>query len=89
MSKLLFHIETIRLLRNEIDDPIIHKDLDNALDSIVHMAPEIIDLAWKKIFNVCSSRLTDMNVPSHRKCKAIYDERVPMYGKLFSVDRNI
>lgn len=83
MSKLQFHLQTIRLLQQEIEDPEIHQELENAFDSIAHMAPEILDNGWKKIYNVCASRLTDMNIPAHQKCKAIYDERVPLYKTQF------
>lgn len=83
MSKLQFHLQTIRLLQEEIEDPQIHQELESAFDSIAHMAPEILDRGWTKIYNVCASRLTDMTILSHQKCKAIYEERVPLYNTQF------
>jgi len=83
MSKLQFHLQTIRLLQAKITDPNIQKELENACDSIAHMAPEIIDQAWRKIFNVCAARLIDMENPSHKECKRIYEERIRTYETQF------
>lgn len=84
MSKLGFHLQTIRLMQAEVhDDKQIYEEFENAYDSIAHMAPEILDQAWRKIFNVCASRLTNMEIPSHKKCKQIYDERIPLYKTQF------
>ena len=83
MPKLGFHLQTIRLLQAQVDDQQIHQEFENTYDSIAHMAPEILDQAWRKIFNVCASRLTNMDIASHKKCKQIYDYRIYLYKKQF------
>jgi hypothetical protein len=81
MSKLQFHLGTIALLKKEIQDESTKRELDSVADSIAHMAPEIIDRAWQKIFNLCSIRMNDANDNTHQSCNNIYNTRFTLYKK--------
>lgn len=81
MSKLQFHLDTITFLKKEIQDESTKRDLESIADSIAHMAPEIIDRAWQKIFMFCSTHTNDANNKSHRTCNNIYNTRFTLYKK--------
>ena len=81
MSKLDFHLHTIALLKENTNDESIASELDKIADSIAHMAPEIIDRAWQKIFNLCSKHMNDANNHSHQTCNTIYNTRFTLYKK--------
>jgi len=81
-SKRQFLLDTIGLLRDNLSNKTQQKSLSNIADSVFHLAPEIIDSGWYKIFNFTSNSLTDQTNPEHKACFEIYHTRLKEYSVL-------
>lgn len=77
MEKLTFMLETLRQLQQAAERPDLSKLFDAMLDSVVHTAPEVMDLCWHRVYRFCMKHLHD-----HENVQKIYNERIEQYFKL-------
>ncbi len=82
-SNAVFIAETVRLIgKNFISNPIITRDLNSIISSIMHTAPEIIDNRWVDIYLYCSKHFTQIDNMQHFKAFNTYQNRYAEYKKL-------
>jgi hypothetical protein len=86
MSSQKFILETYCMLLENIpeDKEEDKKGFQNVGDSIVHTAPEIIHIAWKRMFNYCSENFNDQKCDWHTKMCEIYNSRYDEWIRLAS-----
>ena len=84
-SKREYLFRTIVLLKDNTPEENIKDELNKAMDSIAHLAPEIMDYGWQKINNICS-----MCLPHSKTCKTsnvIFTDRYNTYREIFKLQK--
>jgi len=86
MNSQRFILDTFcMLLENIPQNEEDHKQsFQNIGNSIVHTAPEIIHIAWKKMFNYCSKNFNDDTCEWHSKMCELYNSRYEEWVRLES-----
>lgn len=76
LLKLLINME------NTVSDDDLKTTIDRIKSTVVHTAPEILDLRWKSIYHMCVQYMNDFDNPEHDRCFELYSQALEEYKTL-------
>jgi len=82
MSKRSLLIQLLTTMEDTVSNQSLKQTVSNTRDTVAHTAPEIIDSRWKRIYQMCSIHMNDVNNPEHAKCFELYMQALEEYKKL-------
>ena len=75
-------INLLKNMKDAVSNPSLKQTISNVMDTVGHTAPEIIDLRWKRIYQMCVVHMGDVGNSEHAKCFELYTHALEEYKKL-------
>lgn len=82
-SKQSYLLDILQRIHDAIDDENTRTTLKRQMATVAHTAPEIVDLRWRPLYNLCRFHINDETNPAHKACFDIYQNGYTEYCKLF------
>lgn len=82
-SKQAYLFGVLQRIHDAIDSVDTKTTLKSQMETVAHSAPEIVDLRWRPLYDLCRYHINDDTNPAHAKCFEIYHDGYAEYCKLF------
>lgn len=82
-GKQAYLLGVLQQIHDAIDSTDTKTTLKHQMSTVAHSAPEIVDLRWRPLYDLCRYHINDETNPAHAVCFAIYHDGYSEYCKLF------